>query len=163
MSGERVLLLDDAEMVRTRVRRALDTVGLDLVATDSWVDAKNEVFSARPPDLLILDLQMPTIDGAAVGRAIRRRMDIAIVVFSSEAQERTRQAAESIGAAAALSKSVTDQELVSTVLRVLGSRKLLAGRRAAGSADPPRMPGPSPLPGKPAFSRRFEEKPGTHV
>jgi len=137
MGGDRVLLLDDAEMVRTRVRRALGGLGLDLVATDSWVDAKNEVFSARPPDLFILDLQMPTIDGAAVGRAIRRRMDIAIVVFSSEAQERIDQAARTIGAAAALSKSVTDRELVSTVLAILGSRKMRGERR---TADPERRP-----------------------
>lgn len=121
MKSARVLVLDDAASVHARIRKAFHGMPYVLTTTDSWVDTKTEVFSDTPPDVIILDLQMPTIDGRAVGRAIKRRMDIPIVVYSSEATGRLSAAVQDIGAEAAVSKSATDDELVSTVVRVLES------------------------------------------
>ena len=122
MKSARVLVLDDAASVHARIRLAFHGLPIVLSTTDSWVDTKTHVFSDTPPDLIILDLQMPTIDGRAVGRAIKRRMDIPIVVYSSEAAGRLSAAMQDIGAEAAVSKSASDAELVSTVTRLLEKR-----------------------------------------
>lgn len=119
MKTYKVMVLDDAKSVHERVKRAFGGRSVDVRATDSWVDTKTAVFSSNPPDLLILDLQMPTIDGRAVGRAIKRRLAIPIIIFSSEDAKHLSQAMTDVGAEAALSKSASDSELVGTVMRLL--------------------------------------------
>ncbi len=121
-----VLVLDDAQAARERVRNALRSLSLRVQATDSWVDTKTAVFSASPPDLLVLDLQMPTIDGKAVGRAIKRRLNIPIVIFSSEEPAKIAAAVAEVGAEAGVSKSAPDSELIATISRLLTRRAKLA-------------------------------------
>jgi len=121
MKNFKIMVLDDAKSVHERVKRAFSGRGIEVHATDSWVDTKTAVFSSNPPDLLILDLQMPTIDGRAVGRAIKRRLAIPIIIFSSEDAKQLSQAMTDVGAEAALSKSSPDSELLNVAMRLLGA------------------------------------------
>lgn len=115
----RVLLLDDSRQVHERVRSAFSDSPVTVTATDSLAKAQADVLSTTPPDLLILDLQMPSLGGSLVGRAFKRRTAIPIVLFSSESAERLNEVLEYVGAEAALSKSAPDRELVETVMRLL--------------------------------------------
>jgi len=117
--GALVLLLDDALATHERVRIAFAGTGINLHVTDSWVTVKQAVFSDTPPDLLILDLKMPSIDGAAVGKAIKRRLSIPIVIYSSEDAWRLADAQKELGAEAAVSKSGSEADLVRAVQRCL--------------------------------------------
>ncbi|HWP35370.1 MAG TPA: response regulator [Thermodesulfobacteriota bacterium] len=128
----RVLLLDDSEQVHDRVRRAFEHAPVTVTATGSLAQVQADVLSATPPDLLILDLEMPILSGSLVGRALKRRAAIPIVLYSSESTERLREMVDFIGAEAAVSKSAPDQELVDTVLRVLRSRPAGASCASGG-------------------------------
>lgn len=119
MSLPRVLLLDDSTQVHDRVRRAFQRSPVSLEVTDSLVVAQRQVLSQEPPDLLLLDLQMPTLGGAVIGRSFKRRVPLRIVIFSSETSERLREMQDYVGAEASVSKSVPDADLVDTVLSVL--------------------------------------------
>lgn len=115
-----VLLLDDSPAVHHRVTRAFDGSPVVLEATDSWLDAKDRLLSSNAcPDLLILDLQMPTINGRTFGRVIKRRLSVPIVVYSSETAENIADSVAYIQAEAGVSKSSTDDELVQTVMGLL--------------------------------------------
>lgn len=119
MSTARVLVLDDSRQVHDRIQRAFTGIPVAIFATDSLAKAQAEILSTTPPDLVILDLQMPTLGGAMVGRAFKRRVPIPIVIYSSESPARLQEVLDYVGAEAAVSKSAPDKELVDTVLRVL--------------------------------------------
>ncbi len=119
MTNSHVLLIDDSLQVHERVRRAFKDAPVSVGATDSIIVAQGQVFSKAPPRLVILDLQMPILNGGLLGRSLKRRTGIPIVIFSSESADRLREVQAYVGAEAALSKSVSDAELVETVLRVL--------------------------------------------
>lgn len=119
MPNARVLVLDDSKQVHDRIRQAFAGVPVTIDATDSLAAAQEQVLSKSPPDLLILDLQMPTLGGALVGRSFKRRAAIPIVIFSSETAERLDEVRKFIGAEASVSKSAPDRELVAAVLKVL--------------------------------------------
>ncbi len=128
MPRTRVLLLDDSKQVHDRVQRAFEGVPVSVTATDSLANAQRDIFSPTPPDALILDLEMPVLDGTLVGRAVKRRTGIPIILFSSESPARLREVLEFIGADAAVSKSAPDRELVDTVMRILRSVRPAAAR-----------------------------------
>ncbi len=114
----RLLLLDDSPLVHARVKNAFRGTHVDVTATDYWFDVQKRIFSESPPDLLVLDLQMPAIDGRSVCRAIKRRGSIPVVLFSSENAQTLQEAVEQSGADAALSKECPDRELVDTIQRI---------------------------------------------
>ncbi len=114
----RVLLLDDSPLVHARVKNAFRGTHVGVTATDYWFDVQKRIFSESPPDLLVLDLQMPAIDGRSVCRAIKRRVSIPVVLFSSENAQTLQEAVEQSGADAALSKECPDRELVDTIQRI---------------------------------------------
>ncbi len=132
----KLLLLDDSVVIHSRVKQIFSGTKVDVSVTDSWVDTKTAVFSDNPPDVLLLDLRMPTIDGLAVGRALKRRVSIPIILYSSENIERLRAAAADIGAEDFVSKSASDSDLVEAVVRQLTSRRTAvssAGFRVAAA------------------------------
>lgn len=121
MATPRVLLLDDSKQVHERVQRAFSEVPVTVEFTDSLLTAQTEVLSKAPPDLLLLDLQMPALGGAIIGRSFKRRVPIRIVIYSSESPQRLEEVREYVGAEAAVSKSAPDRELIDTVMRVLAA------------------------------------------
>lgn len=126
-----VLFLDDSLAVHERVRKAFHGKAVEFEATDSWVAAKARLLERMPPDLLILDLQMPTIDGRTFGRVIKRRLPVPIVVYSSETAQHIAEAVTYIGAEGGVSKSAPDEELVRQVMDLLGRTRAKAGADAA--------------------------------
>lgn len=121
MSKPRILVIDDSPQVHDRVRRAFEWLPVSVEVTDSIATAQAEAFSDKPPAVIVLDVQMPVLGGPLLGRAIKRRVSIPIVLFSSEAVARMREVQEYVRAEAAVSKSAPDTELVGAVMRLLGA------------------------------------------
>ncbi len=117
--AQKLLFLDDSPLAHERVLKAFSKTDIQVQCTSSWVQVKIEVFSDDPPDLLLLDINMPALDGVSVGRAIKRRRGISIIVYSSESAECLIKATQEIGAEAYLSKSADDMELVSLAQKLL--------------------------------------------
>jgi len=97
-----VLVVDDDPDVLEAVGDALELAGYRVALAPHGVEALARVASARP-DVVLLDLVMPVMDGAAFSEELRRRGegDIPIVVLSAEGDP---QRAASIGAQAFLAK-----------------------------------------------------------
>ena len=90
LSTARVLLADDHELVRRLLRRAIGAhPGLEIVGEAA--DGSEAVHLARTlsPDIVVLDLSMPRMDGFAVAGVLREDLpDCAILVFSDLEAER---------------------------------------------------------------------------
>jgi PAS domain S-box-containing protein len=113
-----VLSVDDSEASRYRRRRALTHAGFSVVDAATGSDALKAAF-ASPPDVALLDVNLPDMDGVEVCRSIRndprtaRTLVLMISAFPSDAELRTR--ALKSGASVYLSDPLGDAELVAWI------------------------------------------------
>jgi DNA-binding response OmpR family regulator len=77
------------------------------------------MFSRREPDLVILDLMLPRLDGYEITRWLRDRSDVPIIMLTARRDERDRIAGLEMGADDYVVKPFSPQELVSRVRAVL--------------------------------------------
>ena len=77
-----VLVVDDDSHVAAAVRRALIYDGYDVEVAHDGRDALEKAL-ARPPDIVLLDLMLPDIDGLEVCRQIRSTSDVPILMLTA--------------------------------------------------------------------------------
>jgi two-component system KDP operon response regulator KdpE len=128
----RVLVVDDEPQIRRAVGRALDTRGFDVEEAATGEDAL-AFAAARVPDLVVLDLNLPGIDGLAVCKELRRQSAVPILVLSVRESEADKVAALDLGADDYLTKPFGIEELMARV------RALLRRAEAHGDARPRRF------------------------
>ncbi len=80
MAGERLLLVDDEDSLRSMLEAALRHTGFEVEAVSSGRAALAAV-AERPPDLVVLDVMMPDLDGFEVCRRIRHEGSTTPVLF----------------------------------------------------------------------------------
>ena len=110
----RILVIDDATLIRLYYRQALEAAGFEVEEAINGIEAMEKVLS-RPFDLLVVDINMPKMDGCAFLRALRCEpdaADIPAMVTSSEAGERDIAAACAAGANYYLVKPIAREDLV---------------------------------------------------
>ncbi|HEX5500638.1 MAG TPA: response regulator [Thermomicrobiales bacterium] len=114
MSGERILVVDDEPQIRRALRTALTGHGyvVELAETGELALA---AIAANPPDLVLLDLVMPGVDGLDVLRETRGWSPVPIVVLSARGQEQDKVQALDLGADDYLTKPFGMAELLARV------------------------------------------------
>jgi DNA-binding NarL/FixJ family response regulator len=125
----RVLIADDNETVRDELASYLETEGFDVVGSvGNGLDAFQQAKSIRP-DVVLMDLHMPDMDGIAAMAIIKAHApEMPVVVLTAFSKRDNRWAAELTGAASFLDKDVPMPELVEA-LRSAAAR----GRGSSGS------------------------------
>jgi two-component system chemotaxis response regulator CheY len=118
MTCKRVLIVDDANLVRFYYRDALQRAGYAVDEAMNGLEAL-EMLLITPADLLIVDINMPKMDGLTFLRSLRRqRLPLAAtpaVVISTEAAPRDVEAARAAGANFYLMKPITQDTLTQYV------------------------------------------------
>lgn len=119
-----VLVIDDAGLVRLYYREALERAGFAVGEALNGIEALEKLMVA-PVDLLIVDVNMPKMDGLTFLHALRRRADaiaaIPALVTSSEAAPNDIAAAEAAGANYYLVKPLSPETLVQYVRLLSGA------------------------------------------
>lgn len=115
----RVMVVDDHPIWKDAVTRDLDEAGFQVVATASdGAEALRRASAARP-ELVILDLQLPSITGVEVARQlVRADPAVRVLVLSASGERDDVLAAVMAGATGYLVKSASREELLSAVRRV---------------------------------------------
>ena len=122
----RLLIVDDSNMIRTRISRVVQNGGLKNVAVVGL--AKNGLEAVRiakvaRPDVVTMDLTMPGMDGIeCIAALLKHDSAINILVVSALSDKLTAIAALKLGARGFVSKPFTDQELQIALLDVSDSR-----------------------------------------
>jgi DNA-binding NarL/FixJ family response regulator len=118
----RVLLVDDSPWLRQRVRAALERAGLVVVGEAADGAQALAQATAHRPDVVLMDLCMPGMDGIQATRALRRQQpQIRVVLWTGRDDTQLASAMRRSGAHAGLPKGVSTGELIAT-LRAAGSR-----------------------------------------
>ncbi|GIJ51018.1 DNA-binding response regulator [Virgisporangium aliadipatigenens] len=117
--GQSVLVVDDDPTVSDVVRRYLERAGLDVHLAGDGVSALR-AFETGRPDLVVLDLMLPGIDGLEVCRRMRAaRSDVPVVMLTALGEEADRVLGLEIGADDYVTKPFSPRELVLRVQSVL--------------------------------------------
>jgi two-component system, OmpR family, response regulator ChvI len=81
-----IAVIDDDQNLLTSVTIALESEGFDVRAHGDAVEGLQDILR-RPPDLAILDIKMPRMDGLEVLRRLRRQSDLPVIFLTSKDQE----------------------------------------------------------------------------
>ena len=123
-----ILLVDDNRAVRRMIRKQLREWGYNLEEAASGQEALHAVVADRP-DIIILDLGLPDVDGIEVTRRLREWTQIPIIILSVREAEQDKIAALDAGADDYLTKPFGTGELMARMRVVI--------RRLAGKSDEP--------------------------
>ena len=127
--NERILVVDDDETIRRTLRINLRARGYDVEEVATGRDALSTIQDA-PPDLVLLDLGLPDLDGVEVLRRVRRTSAVPVVVLSARQQSDDKVEALDEGADDYVTKPFGMDELMARVRtalrRTTGDRDLLA-------------------------------------
>ncbi|MEO8511281.1 MAG: response regulator transcription factor [Chloroflexota bacterium] len=113
----RILVVDDEPAMVGAVAALVGSDGHRVIAAYDGAEALSR-FDGDRPDLVLLDLAMPHMDGLAVARALRARAQTPIIVVSGESDERTKVQALDAGADDYVTKPFGKQELLARIRAV---------------------------------------------
>jgi DNA-binding response OmpR family regulator len=132
MSGRaRVLVVDDEPMVREVLGRYLQREGYDVETAADGEQALSAVRRNRP-DLVLLDLMLPCVDGLEVFRRLQAADPPAVIMITARGEETDRVVGLELGADDYVAKPFSPREVVARVRSVL--------RRSNGRAERPPRP-----------------------
>jgi DNA-binding response OmpR family regulator len=122
-SGERgmpktILVVDDKANVRTLVRDYLTEQGFHVLAADN---GQNALYAARheKPDLILLDIMMPEMDGFEFIRAYRKESETPIILLTARLEESDKLVGLELGADDYITKPFSMRELVARIRSAL--------------------------------------------
>jgi DNA-binding response OmpR family regulator len=128
--SSKILVVDDEPKIVRVLRGYLESAGFQVIAAYDGTEALAAV-RHKAPDLVILDLMLPEVDGLDVARAIRRKSDVPLIMLTARVEEADRLIGLELGADDYVTKPFSPREVVARVRAVL--------RRVGGSESASRV------------------------
>jgi len=125
-----ILIVEDEPPIRRLLRNTLGVQNYRVVEAADGREGLSQLAAARP-DLILLDLGLPDMDGLDFIRAVRRGSPVPIVVLSSRDDEKGKVAALDLGADDYVTKPFGAEELVARIRTALRHRLQAEGVRPA--------------------------------
>lgn len=121
--AKRVLIIDDDEDHLRITAKVLTEIGqLDVVTSSQSADAL-QIIRQTKPDVLLLDIMMPKVDGFTICKQVKETPDLShikIIVYSAKIFDVDRKKALKLGADAYVSKVIESNKLIDTIRQVAG-------------------------------------------
>ncbi|HEY3118755.1 MAG TPA: response regulator [Chloroflexota bacterium] len=111
MANERVLVVDDEPQIRRALRIALKADGYEVTEAETGQSGLAQI-ATRPPDLVILDLGLPDLDGVNFCQQVREWTQLPIIVLTARNDERSKVVALDEGANDYVTKPFSVPELL---------------------------------------------------
>ncbi len=124
--GQRVLIVDDENAIRRFLRAALNAQGYVVSEAATGWEALNAVIAQRP-DIIVLDLGLPDMDGVEVTRRLREWSQTPVIILSVREQEGDKISALDAGADDYLTKPFSSGELMARIRVALRRSLITAG------------------------------------
>jgi len=119
--GKKLLLVDDEPALVEMVKMRLEAYGYEVVVAFDGQEALEKARTVKP-DLIILDLMLPKIDGYKVCRMLKfdeKYQNIPIVMFTARIQDSDKKLAKDVGADDYITKPFEAEVLLSTIKKLL--------------------------------------------
>ncbi len=121
--GARVVLAEDEAIIRLDLKETLEDEGYDVVGETGRGDEAVQLVKDLGPDLAILDIKMPGLDGLTAAREITSERRAAVLILTAFSQRHLVERARDAGALAYLVKPFQRSELIPAVEVALGRFK----------------------------------------
>ena len=129
----RVVIAEDEAIIRLDLREILEEQGYEVVGETGRGDEAVTLVRDRRPDLAILDIRMPGIDGLAAARQINEEGRCAVLILTAFSQRNLIEEARDAGALAYLIKPFTQAELVPAIEVALGRFREMQANKESNS------------------------------
>ncbi|MBU5637294.1 response regulator [Geomonas sp. Red69] len=119
---KKILIIDDSELVLAMAKDALDQAGYQVVTATNGIEANRFIFSKDKPDLIIMDIMMPMLDGNKKAKLLKENevsRDIPILLLSSKGEAEMRQLVVEANADGYILKPFTPGQITEAVDKVL--------------------------------------------
>jgi signal transduction histidine kinase len=126
MAKERVLVVDDSPLMQRMTTKILEKHGFEVLTAENGEDGCRQVFESEP-DLIMMDLLMPVLDGLGAVRRLKshdQTRHIPVVVFTTECSLEEKVKALEAGASDFLSKESDEAEIIARVKNLLRVKAL---------------------------------------
>lgn len=128
----KVLLVDDHQILRDGIRRGLEGAGKEVVGEAGNGEEAVGLVGETQPDIVVMDLSMPVLDGVGATRQITEQYpDVKVVVLTMHDDPAKTRAALEAGAVAYLTKGTSLDEVIDTLDRVMDGEEVLSPHLAA--------------------------------
>ena len=134
MAEPTILVVDDEKTVTEVVGMYLERAGYDVIVADDGETALN-MLEEQAPDLVVLDLMLPGVDGLEITRWLRARGDLPIIMLSARRDEVDRILGLELGADDYVVKPFSPRELVCRVKAVLRRSGGMGSSRASSPLE----------------------------
>jgi AmiR/NasT family two-component response regulator len=132
----RVVIAEDEAIIRLDLKEILTSAGYDVVGESGRGDEAVELVARHRPDLAILDIKMPGMDGLRAAREITSQYQVAVMLLTAFSQRDLIEEARDAGVAAYLVKPFQARELLPAVAGVLSRARQEWALAAEESDDP---------------------------
>ena len=117
----KLMIVDDSNIIRSKITRTLSQHNMEVVATASNGEEAISLFAKTTPDVVTMDLTMPRMDGLECIRALRKlNSNVHILVVSALADKATAIQALKEGAQGFLCKPLSEADLTEAMDELLG-------------------------------------------
>ncbi len=128
----RVLLADDHQILRDGIRRGLESAGEDVVGEADNGEEALELVRTTHPDIVLMDLSMPVLDGVSATRRITEEFpDVRVVVLTMHDDPQRTRAALEAGAVGYMTKGTSFADVLDTLRRAMAGEEVLSPHLAA--------------------------------
>lgn len=120
-----ILIIDDSEVVLAMAKDALEAAGYRVQTATNGIEANRYIFSRNRPDLIVMDIMMPMLDGNEKARILKGNemsRDIPILLLSSKGEAEMQRLTRDAGADGYILKPFTPAEITAKVKRCLAER-----------------------------------------
>ena len=118
--ARRILVVDDEPHIRTVLRAYLEAEGFEVAECGTGAEALRQTTGSRAaPDLVLLDVGLPDVDGLEVLRTIRQRSQLSVILVTARAEEVDKLVGLGVGADDYVTKPFSPREVVARVKTVL--------------------------------------------
>lgn len=118
-----VMLVDDSDVLRKITAFNLKKNGYEVVEATNGEEAIQKLGEGVKPDLMLLDIMMPKMDGFTVLKKLKENdewKDIPVIVLTAKGGEEDEQTAMSLGATKVMTKPFSPVQLIQEVKKVIG-------------------------------------------
>jgi len=135
ISGPQILVVEDERAISEPLAKLLAREGFEARVAATVADAIAE-FSSNPPDLILLDLNLPDGDGRDVAREIRRSSGVPIIMLTARGTETDRIVGLEIGADDYVVKPFSSAEVIARIRAVLRRSEAPSADEGESAAEP---------------------------
>lgn len=117
-----IAIIDDDRLILTIAADILREAGFQVSAAESAINSSHILFSASPPDLILIDVMMPLISGDTKVKTLKKQAKLSgtkILLMSAKPEEELQELTVTAGADGYLCKPFSPIRLLSTVLAQL--------------------------------------------